>query len=155
LKKLRFNLPSTFEEDVTIEKELQVDGAITTIHPDGESTEFQVATKKYVDDAQNTGPQGPQGPGAEGGSGGVTWIEKNESYTLAINEGVLADTTSDPLTITLPPTPSIGDTVGISDAKGNFNTNNLTIARNGSLIHGLEENLICNLNNISFNLVYT
>ena len=45
--------------------------------------------------------------------------------------------------------------VGVSDSKGNFQTNNLTIARNESNIMGEEEDLVVDITDASFMLVYT
>ncbi len=44
------------------------------------------------------------------------------------------DTTSAGFTVTLPPTPTAGMRVGIKDITGTAGTNNITVARNGSLI---------------------
>jgi hypothetical protein len=85
----------------------------------------------------------------------IRWVAKSGDYTIAVNEGALADTSGAAWILTLPGSPNDGDTIGIADATGSFETHNLTIARNGSLIHGYAEDLICNLNDVSFNLVYT
>jgi len=86
---------------------------------------------------------------------GLTWLEKITTYTAVENEGILADTTGGAWTLTLPATPTVGFTVGICDAKSNFATAALTIARNGSKIMSLEENLIANVDDASFLLIYT
>lgn len=65
------------------------------------------------------------------------------SSTYTVNNGrsnlydytVLGDTTSSAFTISLPPSPSQGDTYNLGDA-GNAATNNLTISGNGSNIDG-------------------
>ncbi len=64
-------------------------------------------------------------------------------------------TSGNAFTVTLPASPSIGDKVGVSDTNGTFATNNLTIARNGSNILAVAEDLICNINYVSIILVYT
>jgi len=88
-------------------------------------------------------------------AGGFTWIEKSGAYTASDGQGILADTSGGGWTLTLPISPAIGDTVGVSDNKGTFDTNNLTIARNGSLIQGIDEDLICDLQDSSFVLIYS
>jgi hypothetical protein len=67
---------------------------------------------------------------------------------------VAADTTSAAWTLTLPATPSNGDTVTVLDYAGTFDTNNLTIARNGSNIESLAEDMTCNVEDAAFTLVY-
>lgn len=67
---------------------------------------------------------------------------------------VAADTTSGAWTLTLPATPSNGDTVTVLDYASTFDTNNLTIARNGSNIESLAEDLVCEVEDAAFTLVY-
>jgi len=66
------------------------------------------------------------------------------------------DTSGNTVTLTLPYPGLLTDgyTVQIHDLKGTFNTNNCTIARNGSKIMGLEEDLVLDVNNSSTELVY-
>jgi hypothetical protein len=68
---------------------------------------------------------------------------------------IAADTTASAFTLTLPATPSNGDTIYILDYAGTFDTNNLTLGRNGSNIEGLAEDMTCNVEGSSFKLVYT
>jgi hypothetical protein len=51
------------------------------------------------------------------------------------------DSTSAAFTVTLPPTPTAGQRVGIKDISGGAETNPITIGRNGSLIMNLAENM--------------
>jgi hypothetical protein len=74
--------------------------------------------------------------------------------TLANGAKVAADTTAGAFTLTLPASPSNGDTVSILDYAGTFDTNNLTIARNGSNIESLAENMDCNIEDAAFSLVF-
>lgn len=90
-----------------------------------------------------------------GGGGGLTWIAKTTTYTAVANDGILANTSGGAFTVTLPITPSVGDIVGFTDANGTFHTNYLTIGRNGSLIQGLAENLVVDVKNSSFQLIYS
>ena len=85
---------------------------------------------------------------------GLIWIEKSGDYTAVANQGILADTTGGEFTVTLPGSPEIGDKIGINDAKAYFNTNTLALGRNGKLIHGIAENLVCNISHASFLLIY-
>ena len=74
--------------------------------------------------------------------------------TLANGAKVAANTTAGAFTLTLPASPSNGDTVSILDYAGTFDTNNLTIARNGSNIESLAENMDCNIEDAAFSLVF-
>jgi len=85
-----------------------------------------------------TGPQGPQG--ATGPTGPLTpYTVKTANYTAVSKDYISANTIGGAWTLTLPASPSTGDFVVIADA-GNFNTVNLTIARNGSTIEGNADN---------------
>jgi hypothetical protein len=79
---------------------------------------------------------------------------KTSNYTALTNEKVAADTTSGAWTLTLPATPSNGDTITVLDYAGTFDTNNLTIARNGSNIESLAEDLVCEIEDAAFTLVF-
>jgi len=59
-----------------------------------------------------------------------------------------------PITITLPATPLENDVIGFLDAKGTFDTNSLSVARNGKLIMGLAQDMVVSTKNISFDLIY-
>lgn len=86
---------------------------------------------------------------------GLAWVYQFSSYTAANAQGILADTSSFPWTLTLPASPSNGNEVGICDNNGTFALNNLTIDKNGSLIQNLSENMICNYPDAIFSLIYT
>ena len=59
------------------------------------------------------------------------------------------------LVITLPSSPSVNDRISISDYNASFEDYNLTIARNGKKIVGIEEDFVCDMNNLSLTFVYT
>tara|TARA_Y100000004_G_scaffold165795_1_gene196928 strand:+ start:1482 stop:2879 length:1398 start_codon:yes stop_codon:yes gene_type:complete len=74
-----------------------------------------------------------------GRTGTVNWVttKKTTAFTAVNGEGYFVDTAaSGAVTMTLPASPSAGNIVGVKDYNGNFNTANLTIARNGSPING-------------------
>jgi hypothetical protein len=87
-------------------------------------------------------------------SGGIEYVYKTSAYTVTNNQGVLADTTGGAFIVTLPATPTTGDQCVVADAGGVFGTNNLTVARNGSTIAGLAEDLILNINSVSVQFIY-
>ena len=76
------------------------------------------------------------------------------AYTAVNNDQVIVDTSGGVVTLTLPASPSVGDEVTIIDGKGSFNTNNLTVNRNGSNINGAASNLTVSTNGTAFTLVY-
>jgi len=65
------------------------------------------------------------------------------------------DTTSAAITLTLPTTAVLGDTIRIIDMAGTFATNNLTVSRNGHKIQRIADNLTVNLAGSSFDLIYS
>ena len=76
------------------------------------------------------------------------------AYTAVNNDQVIVDTSGGVVTLTLPASPSVGNEVTIIDGKGSFNTNNLTVNRNGSNINGAASNLTVSTNGTAFTLVY-
>ena len=86
-------------------------------------------------------------PPGGGGGGGVSfnWSVKTSAYTAATGDRILADTSAGGFTITLPASPTAGDYIEVNDARETWATNNLTVARNGSNVDSLAENLICNI----------
>ena len=86
---------------------------------------------------------------------GLSYVAKSANYTLSNNEGVLANTVPGAFTITLPASPAVGNQVVVADAGGDFGANALTIARNGSTIASVAEDLVCDINDISVQLVYS
>ena len=71
-----------------------------------------------------------------GRTGTVDWdtTKKTASFTATSGDGFFVDTTSSALTVTLPASPSAGDIVAVADYAGTAGSNNITIARNGSIL---------------------
>ena len=76
------------------------------------------------------------------------------AYTTSAGEQIFANTTTNPITITLPASPSTGDEVVIVDARGTFGSNNLIINRNGEPIEGVAANDTLSTNGQSVTLAY-
>ena len=89
--------------------------------------------------------------------GGAAWALKTAAYTAVAGDGVLVDTSSTTITITLPISsgpPTLGDFVRILDATGNAATNNFTVARYGNNIQGASADLTISTNRAAIGLVY-
>ena len=86
---------------------------------------------------------------------GLSYVVKSSSYTTQNNEGVLANTALGAFTITLPASPVVGNQVVVADEYGSWGANALTVGRNGSTIAGVAEDLLCDINGVSVQLVYT
>ena len=88
-------------------------------------------------------------------AGGKTWVVKTTTYTGVANDGVFADTSSTAWTLSLP-AGTLGDEIGIVDYAGTFDTNNLTVAPDGSeKIQGVAASLTVSVERAGFTLVYS
>src|SRR5210317_1297729 len=90
---------------------------------------------------------------------GTDWqaeiVADGSTVTSAVaGEGYFINTTSATHTINLPGSPSLGDEVSIIDAAGTFDTNNLTVGRNGNNINGSAADLTVAVERAGFTLVY-
>jgi hypothetical protein len=91
------------------------------------------------------------------GTAGVVTKQVNTTYQAVVNDRILADSSGATFTITLPLNASllVNDTIQIIDATQSFGTNNVTIARNGSLIQGVAEDLTLDLKGAIMTIIYT
>jgi len=97
---------------------------------------------------------------AGGGGGGLTVVAKNDTNdgeAIADGEQVMADSSSAPFSLLLPPTPALGFRVRVTDANasGGFGTNKVTIGRNGSTIDSLSEDFDLDLDDGDAEFVYS
>jgi hypothetical protein len=89
-------------------------------------------------------------------SGGAAWqAVKTANFNVTAKEGYFVDTSSAAITATLPSSPTLGDFVSFIDYAGTFDTNNLTIARNGKNIQGVAEDLTVSVERAGLTLVFT
>ena len=89
-------------------------------------------------------------------TGGTDWqAVKTGNFTASAGHGVFANTSGSAWTLTLPASPSLGDEVSFVDYAGTFDTNNLTIGRNSSKIHGADEDLTVSVERAANTLVFT
>ena len=89
-------------------------------------------------------------------SGGASWqavITADPANAVAGN-GYFCNTTGGAFTVTLPTTATIGDFISFIDYAGTFDTNNLTIGRNGHNIQGTAADLTVATERAGFTLVY-
>lgn len=85
---------------------------------------------------------------------GPTSSAVSTNITMAANNNYFVDTTA-ARTLTLPASPTLGDTIAVYDATGTAATNNITIARNGNKINGQTENAIIDVDQSSSIFTYT
>jgi len=93
------------------------------------------------------------------GIGKVSWqsvvtADGSTATSATAGYGYFIDTTSAAHTLTLPGSPSAGDTIAIKDYAATFGTNALTIGRNGNNIQGIANDSLINTNRASVVLVY-
>jgi len=70
-------------------------------------------------------------------SGGTSWqAVQTASFTAVAGKGYPVNTTAGEITVTLPASASVGDTIEIVDYAGTFDTNKVTLGRNGLKIEG-------------------
>ena len=86
--------------------------------------------------------------------GYATITDSNSPYTTVAGAQIFANTTSNPITVTLPASPATGDEVTIIDTRATWNSNNLTVGRNGQPINTAASDLTLNTNGQSITLVY-
>lgn len=88
-----------------------------------------------------------------GGGGVDLWKYKTAAYTAVTGDKIIANTTGGTFIITLPAIPAQGDTVTIGDG-GDWSTTNLTVARNGSTVETVADDILFNLKGANVTLVY-
>lgn len=84
----------------------------------------------------------------------LSFIIVNGTYTASVGDNIQADTSGGAFTITLPASALIGNSIEIEDAKLTWNTNNLTIVRNGLNINGGTSNYVASVVGNKLTLVY-
>jgi hypothetical protein len=92
-----------------------------------------------------------------GSTGEVSWNTtkiSSDPNTAATGVGYFTDTSGAAFNVTLPASPSAGNVVAVADYANTWDTNNLTIVRNGSNIEGSAENFVCNQEGAVITFVY-
>jgi hypothetical protein len=87
--------------------------------------------------------------------GGISWQSvQTTGFTASTGNGYPVNTNSGSITVTLPASPSAGNSVTFTDYAGTFGTNNLVISPNGNKINGSGLNAVISTNRESVSLVY-
>jgi hypothetical protein len=74
-------------------------------------------------------------------------------YTASAKERLIIDTSSTSITINMPSSPTLGNEVRIIDGTGNAETNNIIVSSSDKIL-GSDSNLIIDVNEAAFGLVY-
>lgn len=138
----------------------KLDDVASSTIADGLYLKYDAASNKFVFDSGGgggggTGPTGPQGPSGPSGPAGSTgeWILKTANYTANSGDRIIADTSAGSFNITLPASPSTGNSVTIIDGN-DWSTNPITINRNGSTIEGISDDMYSDNKGVVIALVY-
>ncbi len=91
-----------------------------------------------------------------GRTGTVDWCTtaKTSPLTVASGNGYFINTSGGVITVTLPSSPSAGDIVAFKDYANTWDTNKVTVARNGSLINGANACAFLSTESQSVTLIY-
>ena len=91
-----------------------------------------------------------------GRTGTVDWCTtaKTSPFTAVSGDGFFVNTTSGAITVTLPASPSAGDIVALKDYANTWDTNAVTLCRNGSKINGSCNNATLDTESQSVTLIY-
>ena len=88
-------------------------------------------------------------------SGGAAWqAVVTSNLTVVAKAGYFVNTSAAAITTTLPASATIGDFISFIDYSGTFDTNNLTVGRNGHNIQGDASDLTVAVERAGFTLVY-
>ena len=92
---------------------------------------------------------------ASGTAGLIAWQSvQTTGFTASAGRGYPCNTTSAAFTVTLPASPSVGDTIILLDYAGTFATNNITLGRNSNKIEGGTTNKLLTTNREAVTIVY-
>ena len=99
------------------------------------------------------------GAGSSGGSGSsssaMTWSIVDANTSATINKGYFVDTTNGEVTLTLPSTASLGDTIRVNDVAGTFGSHQCVVNGNGNKIQNQTSDLLLDYNQASIGLVFS
>ena len=97
--------------------------------------------------------------GSSGSSGNttpaMTWSIVDANTTATINKGYFVDTTNGEVTLTLPSTATLGDTIRVNDVAGTFGLHQCVVNGNGNKIQNQTSDLLLDYNQASIGLVFS
>ena len=140
--------------------EVQINGPMIAMGSDARGDILFRNDTTYTRLAKGTADQvltmGANDPSWSDSVGGAAWVIKTAAYTAVAGDGVMVDTDSAAITITLPASASLGDFVRIMDVTGNCATTgrNITVGRAGHNIQGAAADLTIATNRAAIGLVY-
>ena len=85
---------------------------------------------------------------------GTSFLVKTANYSASASDSILCDTSAGSFTVTLPASPSAGNTIYFQDSKGTFMQYPLSIDSGSKTISGLSGVTTVSINNVGFGLVY-
>lgn len=103
--------------------------------------------------AEGTGLEFAESGGTGNAASAFTPLEIGGNYTAQVYDWIFADTSAQPITITLPTTANIGEEIRFLDTTGSFSTNNLTVQSNLK-IQGDTQSFIVDIDYAGFSLVF-
>jgi hypothetical protein len=86
--------------------------------------------------------------------GGSAYVGVSANTTMVAGNVYIVNTSSANLTMTLPASGNLGDTVGIIDGTGNANTHAITVSRNGGNIMGSANDMVITTPRAGLTMVY-
>lgn len=88
-------------------------------------------------------------------TGGLSWqAVQTANFTAVSGNAYPVNTTSGAITVTLPASPTAGNTVTIVDYAGTAGTNNIIISPNGNKVEGNTSNSLISIDRQAYNLIY-
>jgi|TARA_R110000803_G_scaffold152_2_gene610 hypothetical protein len=87
--------------------------------------------------------------------GVLNGVTVTTTFTAQSGQQLFCDTNGGGFTVTLPASPAVGDIIRFFDLRKTFDSNNLTLGRNGRLIQGDAANLTINTEGAAFDIVYS
>ncbi len=86
--------------------------------------------------------------------GQSSWSSKSANFNASAGGKFFVDTSGGAITATLPASPSLGDEIRFIDVGATFDSNALTIARNGKPIAGASSDLVVNTERAGLGIVF-
>ena len=163
------------DNDTQVTLDPTADGSSNVIQMSANSGKHFEVGQGYVQPSTGTTAQRPSNPDAgymryntttsqfeghngtqwTGLGGGNPWQIQDSAYSAVNGDRIFVDTSTAAVTITLPASPTLGDSVQIIDMTGSFQTNVCVIDRNGQNIMGDSADMTVDTENASFTLYYT